>query len=218
MQRSPIGGAILVNQDCTVKVENCTIEDCIADSGGAIGCYADGTVELTDTDIKTCESTSNSGGAGGGAIYTKGNLTITGGTVENCTAEKFGGGIYTQGTLTMNNCTLTDNKAKPNGGGVYVGKNGKFTMKGSSRITPSTAPNKGKNDVFLAGTSKITIDGVLSPVDGIAARITPTSYGNNVKVLDGTSELLNSEHGKFKVTPKNGGGWKVDHTGHLYEG
>ena len=186
--------------------------------GGAIGCYADGTVELTDTDIKTCESTSNSGGAGGGAIYTKGNLTITGGTVENCTAEKFGGGIYTQGTLTMNNCTLTGNKAKPNGGGVYVGKNGKFTMKGSSRITPSTAPNKGKNDVFLAGTSKITIDGVLSPVDGIAARITPTSYGNNVKVLDGTSELLNSEHGKFKVTPKNGGGWKVDHTGHLYEG
>lgn len=218
-----IGGAILVNQGCTVKLNNCTIEGCIADSGGGIGCYANGTVELTDTDIKTCESTSNSGGAGGGAIYTKGNLTITGGTVENCTAEKFGGGIYTQGTLTMYNCTLTGNKAKPNGGGVYVGTNGKFTMKGSACITPSTGADeheKGNNDVFLAGSSKITIDGELTHT-GIVARITPTSYGNNVKVLDGAiteGTPPNQNYTKFTVTPKDGGGWKVNNTGHLYEG
>ena len=168
-----IGGAILVNQVCTVKLNTCTIEDCIADSGGAIGCYANGTVELTDTDIKTCESTSTSGGAGGGAIYTKGNLTINGGnlTGNKTTLNKgSGGGVYVgkDGTLTMNNCTLTGNEASANGGGgVFVGSNAKkFTMKGSSCITPSTGSDanvKGKNDVFLAGGRMITIEDVLNP-------------------------------------------------------
>ena len=74
--------------------------------------------------------------------------------------------------------------------------------------------------MFLAGGKMITIDEVLSPTDGIAARITvgTTDYNTDTKVLDGTSELLNSEHGKFKVTPNSGGGWKVNNTGHLYEG
>lgn len=225
-----IGGAILVNQNCTVKLEGCIIEGCIADSGGAIGCYANGTVELTDTDITTCESTSTGGGAGGGAIYTKGNLTINGGNLtgnKTTLSNGSGGGVYVGdgGTFTMNNCTLTGNKAKANGGGgVYVGsKAKKFTMKGSSCITPSTEPNeheKGNNDVFLAGSSKITIDGELTHT-GIVARITPTSYGNNVKVLDGAiteGTPPNQNYTKFTVTPKDGGGWKVNNTGHLYEG
>ena len=74
--------------------------------------------------------------------------------------------------------------------------------------------------MFLAGSSKITIDGELTHT-GIVARITPTSYGNNVKVLDGAiteGTAPNQNYTKFKVTPKDGGGWKVNNTGHLYEG
>lgn len=120
----------------------------------------------------------------------------------------------------MDNCTLTGNKAKANGGGgVFVGSNAKkFTMKGSSCITPSTAPDKGKNDVFLAGGRMITIEDVLNPADGIAARITvgTTDYNPGTKVLDGSK--VSTEHDKFTVTPNSGGGWKVNNTGHLYEG
>lgn len=109
---------------------------------------------------------------------------------------------------------------------MFVGKNGKFTMKGSSCITPSTGSDanvNGKNDVFLAGGSMITIEGVLNPEGGTAARITvgTTGYNSGTKVLDGAiteGTTPNQNYTKFKVTPKNGGGWKVDHTGHLYEG
>lgn len=107
---------------------------------------------------------------------------------------------------------------------MYVGSNAKkFTMKGSSCITPSTGADKdkkGKNDVFLSGGSKIIIDGELTHT-GIVARITPRSYNKSTQVLDGAiteGTVPNQNYTKFKVTPKSGGGWKVDHTGHLYEG
>ena len=58
---------------------------------------------------------------------------------------------------------------------MYV-DNGTFTMKGTSCVTPSTDNTKGNNDVYLANGKKITVDGVLSPAGGIAARITPSSY------------------------------------------
>jgi len=221
-----IGGAILVNQNCTVKLEGCIIEGCIADSGGAIGCYANGTVELTDTDIKTCESTSTGGGAGGGAIYTKGNLTINGGNLtgnKTTLSKGSGGGVYvgTAGTFTMNNCTLTGNKASANGGGgVYVGsKAKKFTMKGSSCITPSTEPNeheKGNNDVFLTESKKINLIDTLTGTSPVA-RITvgTNKYKEGEQVLDGSK--VDSEYLKFSVT--RGGSpqknWYVGNDGKL---
>lgn len=194
--KSGNGGAIFVKTDCTAQLNNCTIEDCETGNGGD-----------------------------GGAISISGTANLTGCIVNNCIAKRNGGGIYTQGTLTMDNCTLTGNKtANGNGGGVYVGSNAKkFTMKGSSCITPSTAPDKGKNDVFLAGGKTINIEKVLNPAGGIAARITVGTnyYSSGTKVLDGDitkGAPPNQNYTKFKVTPKNGGGWKVDHTGHLYEG
>jgi len=47
------------------------------------------------------------------------------------------------------------------------------------------------------------------------ARITPETYNTSTKVLNGASALLNSEHGKFKVTPNGGQNWSVGSNGYL---
>ena len=107
---------------------------------------------------------------------------------------------------------------------MFVGKNGKFTMKGSSRITPSTAPNeheKGNNDVFLAASKRINLIDTLTGTSPVA-RITvgTTNYNSGTKVLDGAiteGTAPNQNYTKFKVTPKDGGGWKVNNQGKLEE-
>lgn len=217
-----------VQAGATLTLKNLKLKNGKAPSGahgGAILVPNGGGAELSDCTIEDCEA--GNGGSGGG-ISISGTANLTGCTIKTCTAKQNGGGIYTQGTLTMDNCTLTGNKAKANGGGgVFVGASAKkFTMKGTSCITPSTgadANKNGKNDVFLAGGKTINIEEVLNPAGGIAARITvgTTNYSSGTKVLDGAitgGTTSNQNYTKFTVTPKDGGGWKVNNTGHLYEG
>ena len=190
------GGAINVTGGGSkTELEDCVIEDCEADKGGAIGCGSGTTVTLTNTTIQNCKTTGTNGT--GGAIYTEG------------------------GTVTMTSGTLTGNTAK-SGGGVYV--NGTFTMKGASCITPSTgteANEQGKNDVYLDSGKMITIDGELNPAGGIAARITVpnTKYAPTTQVLRaGSGVTLANERTKFNVTPKSGTPpeyWGINDTGNL---
>ena len=191
------GGAINVTGGGSkTELEDCVIEDCEADKGGAIGCGSGTTVTLTNTTIQNCKTTGTNGT--GGAIYTEG------------------------GTVTMTSGTLTGNTAK-SGGGVYV-DNGTFTMKGASCVTPSTgteANEQGKNDVYLDSGKMITIDGELNPAGGIAARITVpnTKYAPTTQVLRaGSGVTLANERTKFNVTPKSGTPpeyWGINDTGNL---
>ena len=209
----------VVKNGATLTLKNITLKGGIAPSGaggGGIFIEDGGTVKLENCTIEDCKAHNN-----GGGIYTKGTLTIKDGTIT-LNEAKSGGGIYTQGTLTLDGCTLSNNKATTTsgssggGGGVYVGSSsGTFTMKGSSRITPSTgtdANKPGKNDVFLSGGSKIIIDGELTHT-GIVARITPRSYNESTQVLDGSK--VGSEHLKFTVTPKGSKYWIVKNDGFL---
>lgn len=215
----------VVKNGAKLTLKGLTLKGGIAPSGaggGGIFIEDGGTVELENCTIEDCETGS---GSDGGAISISGTANLTGCTIKTCTAKRNGGGVYVgkNGTFTMNNCTLTGNKANANGGGVYVGSNAKkFTMKGSSCITPSTAPDKGKNDVFLTVDKKINLIDTLTGASPVA-RITvgTAQYNTNTKVLDGDitkGAPPNQNYTKFTVTPKSGGGWKVDHTGHLYEG
>ena len=214
----------VVKNGAKLTLKGLTLKGGIAPSGaggGGIFIEDGGTVELENCTIEDCKTQNN-----GGGIYTKGTLTIKGGTIT-LNEAKSGGGIYTQGTLTLDGCTLSNNKATTTsgssggGGGVYVGSSSStFTMKGTSCITPSTgqdANKKGKNDVFLSGGSKIIIDGELTHT-GIVARITPRSYNESTQVLDGAiteGTVPNQNYTKFKVTLKGTQTWSVGHTGYL---
>ena len=94
-----------------------------------------------------------------------------------------------------------------------------FTMKGSATVTPSTgedANKPDKNDVYLAINGKITIEDNLTPVGGMAARITPEQYDTTRQVLDGNITMDTPQnYTKFTVTPNGTELWEIDNNGYL---
>lgn len=96
----------------------------------------------------------------GGKAEIKDGVTITG--FKNGDI----GTVVSDGGLTMSGGTITGNQAKK-GGGVCV--NGNFEMQGDAIVTPTAD----KNDVFLAGSHKITVTGAL--IKKPAARSLATS-------------------------------------------
>jgi len=213
----------------TLTMNNCTVSYNTAKTSGASsadggGIYAIGN-KLTMT---VCTVKSNMAKTGGGIKKDNGEFTMKNCTLTNNMATANGGGIFTMGTcdFTMANCTLSGNRVNlennESGGGVYMSGR-KFTMKGASCITPSSgsdANKKGQNDVYLASGKMITVEGTLTPVDGIAARIIVSNgeYSTSTKVLTGditAGASPNQNYTRFTVTPKGGKNWKINESGHL---
>ena len=208
-------------KNCTVSYNTAETSGISSADGGGI--YAQGKLAMT-----VCTVKSNMAKTGGGIKKDNGEFTMTNCTLTNNIATANGGGIFTMGTcdFTMANCTLSGNRVNlennESGGGVYMSGR-KFTMKGASCITPSTgldANKKGQNDVYLAGGKMITVEGTLTPVDGIAARIivSDDKYSTSTKVLTGditAGVSPNQNYTRFTVTPKGGKNWKINESGHL---
>ena len=161
------GGAITVTGSSSkAELENCIIEDCEADNGGAIGCGKDTTVNLTDTIIKNCKGLTPANSGQGGAIYAQG-ATVT---VKTCTltgneansggaicAEKAGS---TGSTVTIEGGTIGGTGADANkvtqgnssGGGIYVGSGCTLTMQNNAEVIGNTAEGHG-GGVYAAGAT-----------------------------------------------------------------
>lgn len=171
----------------------------------------------------------------GACIYTKSNITMTGGTIkgnEGNTSGK-GGGVYVnKGTFTMSgDSKILDNKNMDEGAGIYLDfDNCKLVMNGgeisgniakthggavymrdleisgSSYIPYGGAVNK--NDIYmLDSNAKITITGSLSnrEADKLIS-ITPKEYKDGTTLLKVDSGVsLVNELSKFRVTPDSNG-------------
>ena len=153
------GGAINVTGgSSTAELEGCTIEDCQAEKGGAIGCGTGTTVKLKNTRIKKCKTTGSGSAFGGGAIFASGaTVEMTGCTLTGNEA-KSGGAIYAQKHTSLPNTPSTvtieggiiggtgtndANKATGaytdgGGGGIYIGEDCTLTMK-----APAGSPAQG---------------------------------------------------------------------------
>ena len=93
-------------------------------------------------------------------------------------------------------------------------------MQGSVTVTPSVgadANQNGKNDVLLLRPwGKITIEGNLIPVGGMAARITPERYEMTAQVLTGAITTGSPQnYTKFTVTPNGTEQWEIGSDGFL---
>ena len=154
----------------------------------------------------------------GGGIFIESSalFKMNSGEISGNTGDKGGGvGIFgNNSSFEMTGGTISENSASK-GGGVYV--EGFFRMKGDAIVTLSTDSDEdiaGKNDVYLFNDKLITLIGPLTGTR-FPARITPTNYATTTKVLGGNPALLNSQHEKFKVTPKGTQKWYVDNNGKL---
>ena len=229
------GGGIYVGEkaECTIK-EGVTIQHNTANAAGSTlngggGIYVDGpgsadeanmgrltvtgTIDKPPVVISDCIVNGNYGSGGG--IYSKGKVTLEYAKLEHNKAPSNGqgGGIYINqdaGDCILDNTEITGCEATSSGGGVCISTNRAITLKGSTKITPSSGTDKdkkGKNDIYLTPLSYIYIDGILDTPTYLA-RISMEdanylSYTNpNRPVLkgnitDGTPE----NYKKFTVTP-----------------
>ena len=113
----------------------------------------------------TAEFSGNSASISGGAIYTPGNLTITGGsgniTFSGNYASVKGGAIYTQGNLTITggsgNITFSRNSASNTGGAIYT--QGNLTITGGSGNITFSGNSASFNDGAIYTQGNLTIEG-----------------------------------------------------------
>ena len=215
------GGAIFARDASEIKIENCIITGNEAyKNGGGLN------VEGTPTTITNCTFTGNTAKNGGGIYIMETStrrpvVTISGGTIGGTGTNEAnkatgtgsdgnGGGIYVGDwcDLRLNSTLLIIGNQAAKGGGVYAKNVLQVSMQGGTQIAVD-------NDVYLHSNSWIKVFSTLS--NDPAARITvpDDKYLTSTKVLDGNAALLNSEHGKFQVTPKGNEHWTVDSNGYL---
>lgn len=215
------GGAIFARDASEIKIENCIITGNEAyKNGGGLN------VEGTPTTITNCTFTGNTAKNGGGIYIMETStsrpvVTISGGTIGGTGTNEAnkatgtgsdgnGGGIYVGDwcDLRLNSTLLIIGNQAAKGGGVYAKNVLQVSMKNGTRIAVN-------NDVYLDSGSLIQVAGALS--NNPVARITVPNnqYLPSTKVLDGNAALLNSEHGKFAVTPKGDEYWTVGNDGRL---
>ena len=115
-----VGALIAVKPGSTLSLINSTIENI---SGPLID--ANGTTGITDTTFRNIN-----GGSANGEIYVRSNLTMSGSTVENCTA--YSGFLYSaaslpafkmNGELVINNCTFVNNVVTTGNAVISVANN-----------------------------------------------------------------------------------------------
>jgi hypothetical protein len=187
-------GAVLYNDNGTVAITGGTFTNNIASLNGGVA-STNGT--SANTVISgTASLTGNTGTVGGAlSVLNYGTLEVDGGTISSNVTYSTGGAIQievgseaiiTGGTIANN--SFYNNSTAHYGSGIY--NNGTLTMKGAAQIDSS-------NDVYLVTGKTISITDRLT-CSGYAATITPQTYTEGLKVLDGSS--MSISYTKFGVS------------------
>ncbi len=190
------GGLYQANSSTTNPsvVTSCEFSGNKANAGGAI--FSSGYLRITEADNAQTlihNNEINSGGTGGGGIFTNGIVDMEAGKIYSNSASSNGGGVYVASgaTFTMNTgATISTNTATGNtaigdgGGGVYNA--GTFTMNGGE-IFSNTA-NNGAN-TSGGGVSTSGTFNMFGGTIGKSGSPNRSRYGGGVCVAGGTFTL-----------------------------
>ena len=181
----------------TITITGSTFEGNTAGNGGAVWNGSDGKVDIADSTFKG--NTALAGIGQGGAITNADQMTITGGSFANNTANYSGGAIYNgahaangQASLTIDGTTFTGNSVKADfnttqndniaGGAIFNDTNAKLDVKNAT-FTDNTSSLKGGAIFNRDGTVTITN----STFKGNSV---PKSAGGAVLNESGNTEIL----------------------------
>ncbi len=131
------GGAVLVNESCTLNMINCNVKDCKVDNAGGGAIHAEGKKAVVH--IKGGEIRRNIARGGGGiSLIREAKVVLENCTITLCEAPLSSGGAISAigSSVVMTNCTITGNKAKYKGGAIYAAKT-------TSRVTLSSITIEG---------------------------------------------------------------------------
>ena len=114
---------------------------------GAAVCVTGGNASISGGSINNNTAETN----GGGVYVDKGKFTMNGGSMTENTAVNGGAAYVTGGNFEMSNGSINSNTASMNGGAVYMA-DGNFTMHHGT-VNSNTATNGGA--VYMAGVSAV---------------------------------------------------------------
>lgn len=120
-----VGGAVKVQSGSCV-FNDCTFENSYALAGGAIEIQGDSQVEINNCNIKNCGAVT-CGGAIDNSSYAA-TCTITGGTITRNKANDFGGGVSNAGNTTITGTKVYANSAVNGGADVATTISGVTTL------------------------------------------------------------------------------------------
>ena len=204
------GGGLCAEKSSTVTINNGTISGCTADAGG--GLYADhSTININNGTISGCE------GRWGGGLYATNSskITITGGTISECTAGMgAGGGLYATNSseITISGSTISECKASLGAGGGLYATNGSIinidrgTISGceagaggglfadnsaitinKGTISGCSATINNGGGLYATNSSKITIsDGIISGCEGVLGCGLYATNSSEITISGGT--------------------------------
>jgi predicted outer membrane repeat protein len=200
------GGAIYNAAQATgLTVTNCLFTANSAAFGGAIASYGQSATIVTST-FANNSTTPNAEGRGG-AIYSTGNLSITGSSFLNnttsVTTHGAGGAIFSSGVTTISASTFSGNSAsssstsgggnQDHGGGAILNAGGTLSISGTTFFGNSaTAVNPRGNPAGRGGAIANHGNGTLSIVNSTITGNWANEYGGGIYVQNGTSNLANT--------------------------
>lgn len=176
---SGFGGGVVAFNYASVTVTNSLVSGNMAQVyGGGIAGAPDSTVVIENTTV------SGNFAAGGGGVFTMGDLTITGSTIAGNTAV-FGGGVVNSGTMTMEDSSVIGN--------VGYGYSGGVANAGTALITRSLIAN---NQTYGDGGGVTSSMGGYGPssltiVDSVISGNSADGYGGGVQT-SGVTTLVNT--------------------------
>jgi len=143
-----IGGGALFSMGGTVTVTGSDFTRVTSENGQGGVIYSYGYYPAT---IRSSTFTDCSGGAGGGAVTTNDDLTVTGSTFTNCSANYPGGAIKSAGAVSITGSDFTNCSAGGgNEGGAVAAKNN-LDVTGST-FTRCSATTDGGAILSISGT------------------------------------------------------------------
>ncbi len=176
------GGAVRIEPDGSLTLNDSAIANCFAIGVDGGGIYNTGTLTLTNVTL----SGNHANGSGGG-IYSvePGILTLANVTISDSTAQN-GGGIYNDGMMILTDVTLSGNSAD-SGGGIYDAE--KMTLVNVTLSANSAISNGGGIDkVFdLATLTNVTFSGNSADYGGGVYNNTGTITLTNVTLSSNTA-------------------------------
>ena len=157
-QTNIYGGAICAKKGCTIDI-----------SGGSV------------TGGQATEAGGNIYAETNSKLYLN-NCSVTGGAINNATSTGYGGGIYSKGTVTLLGGSITGNTAA-DGAGVYMDDSAaQLILSGNANVTGNYMTDGTTANNIRATSSQLTISGTYTGTAGIT--VSSPSVGKVVGISD----------------------------------
>lgn len=210
-QSGSYGGGVYVASDSVFNMTGGIISNCTSESfGGGVYVYGSGKITMDNGRISDCHSNTQCGGGiyfrGGTGSYTT-ERTIKNSYITGCMAIR-GGGIYVDGGkvtisgTTIEDCTATSDQNWSSGGGIYV-DGGETTMNEDTTIYNNHAPKTNGGGLGVSSSGTVIADRITvsknNAINGAGICVSP--FYSNAPSLKLTNSTIT-----YNTSTGDGGG------------